>query len=283
MLRIVTDGAADLPASWEAEYDICILPLRVNFGEETFTQGPGFSHADFYRLVKERRIIPKTSLPSPGQVAEFYRSIARPGDTILSLHISSKLSGTLTTVQSAARELVDEFEIIVFDSGAGSAVQGFMAREARLLDRAGQPLSAILKRLEWIRARLTVLFTLDNLEFAYLNGRIGAVQNLLSSVLQVKPVIVLRDGLLEIGDKVRTRHRALDKIIDIARERLGNRLVNIAIMHAADPLMAQEMLEKVRKVLHIREALIADLAIPVAANLGPGTIGIVAYPVEEDR
>jgi DegV family protein with EDD domain len=282
MLQIVTDGAADLPASWEAEYDIHIIPLRVSFGEDTYTQGPGFSHADFYRLVKERQVIPKTSLPSPGQVADFYRSIAHPGDTILSLHISSKLSGTFATVQAAAKELAGEFEIFVFDSGAGSAVQGFMAREARLLDRAGQPVQVILKRLEAIRARVTVLFTLDNLEFAYLNGRISAIQNLLSSVLQVKPIIVLRDGMLEIGDKVRTRHRALDKIIDRACQQLGDRLVNVAIMHAADPQMAQLMMEKVRKVLHIQESLIADLAIPVAANLGPGTIGIVAYPVEED-
>lgn len=282
MLQIVTDGAADLPASWEAEYDIHILPLRVSFGEETFTQGPGFTHNDFYRKVMEKRIIPKTSLPSPGQVAQFYRSIAHPGDIILSLHVSAKLSGTFSTVQTAARELAGQYQIFVFDTGAGSAVQGFMAREARLLDRAGQPINAILKRLEWIRERLTVLFTLDNLEFAYLNGRISALQNIFSSILQVKPVIVLRDGMLEIGDKVRTRHRALDKILEMACSKLENRLVNIAIVHAADPHMAQEMLEKVRKVLRIREDMITDLAIPVAANLGPGTIGIVAYPVEEE-
>jgi DegV family protein with EDD domain len=263
------------------EYDIQVIPLRVNFGEETYTQGPDFTHADFYRMVNEKRIIPKTSLPSPGQVAAFYRSIARPGDTILSLHISSKLSGTFATVQAAAQELAGQYNILVFDTGAGSVAQGFMAREARLLERAGQPVSAILKRLESIREQLTLLFTLDNLEFAYLSGRINALQNMLSSLLQVKPIVVLRDGMLEIGDKVRTRHRALDKIIDMACKQLGDRLVNIAVVHAADPSMAQEILEKVRAVLRIHEALISDLAIPVAANLGPGTIGIVAYPVEE--
>jgi fatty acid-binding protein DegV len=89
--------------------------------------------------------------------------------------------------------------------------------------------------------------------------------------------------MLEMGDKVRTRQRALDKILATAYDRLGNRLVNIAVVHAADPIMAQEMMEKVRKMFQIREHLVADLAIPVAANLGPGTIGIVAYPVEEER
>ncbi len=93
MLRIVTDGATDMPASWESEYQIDVIPLRVNFGEQTYTQGDNFCFEDFYRLVRQTHIIPKSSLPSPGQVADFYRKIARRGDTILSMHISGRLSG----------------------------------------------------------------------------------------------------------------------------------------------------------------------------------------------
>lgn len=282
MLRIVTDGAADMPAGWEEKYEINILPLRVNFGDTTYIQGKNFRLEDFYRLVRETRIIPKTSLPSPGQVMEFYRSIANKGDSILSMHITSRLSGTFATVQMAAKELRDEFNIHVFDSGAGSAGLGFMAREARLLDRAGASLDRIVQRMEAIRKRWTVLFTIDNLEFAYLNGRVGVIQNLLSSVLKVKPIIVLRDGLLEMADKVRTRHKAIDHILNQARERLGGKLADVAVVHAADPEMAKAILEKVRGMLNVRELIVTDLSIPVAANLGPGTIGIVAYPVEEE-
>jgi DegV family protein with EDD domain len=283
MLKIVTDGAADMPADWEEKYQINILPLRVNFGDKTFIQGINFKLEDFYRMVRETRIIPKTSLPSPGQVVDFYRGIAKTGDTILSLHITSRLSGTFATVQAAALELKDEFNIHVFDSGAGSAGLGFMAREARLLAQAGAPIEKILQRMEAIRSRLTIIFTLDNLEFAYLNGRIGALQNALSSLLKVKPIIVLKDGLLTMADKVRTRHRAIDHVLNEVRERLGGRPANVAVVHAADPSIAQEILERVRGMLNVRELIVTDLAIPVAANLGPGTVGIVAYPVEEEK
>ena len=281
MLRIVTDGASDMPAGWEEEYKIDVLPLRVSFGDQTYTQGDNFSLEDFYRLVRETRIIPKTSLPSPGQVVEFYRRIATRGDTILSMHITSKLSGTFSTIQTAAQELKDEFRIFAFDSGAGSAALGYMCREARLMDRAGRSPEQIIKRMERIREKLVLIFTLDNLEFAYLNGRINALQNLLSSMLNVKPIVILRDGLLEIAGKVRTRHKALDHILSTVQTRIGSHPAYVAVVHAADPTTAHELAKRIRTMINVKESIITDLAIPVAANLGPGTIGIVAFPADE--
>jgi DegV family protein with EDD domain len=282
MIRIVTDGAADMPTDWVDTYKIDVLPLNVNFGTETYTQGPDFTRGDFYRLVKEKQIIPKTSLPSIGQVTAYYQSIAQKGDTILSIHISSKLSGTYATVVAAARELAGEFNIFVFDSGAGSVAQAFMAREARRLDQAGASIQEILHRLEWIREQLTVIFTLETLEYAYLGGRINAMQKLLGSALQLKPIILLREGVLDIVGKVRTRQRSLEHVVQKVQERINGRTTYLAVVHAADPDTARQMLEQLSKCLKIKEALITDLAIPVAANLGPGAIGIVAYPVEEE-
>src|SRR5690349_5323532 len=115
MLRIVTDGAADMPPDWEEKYQINILPLYIRFGEECYLQGPDFKKEDFYRLVREKRMIPKTSLPSIGDIQAFYRSIAEIGDTILSIHVSSRLSGTFSTVQAAASDLAGEYKIIVLD------------------------------------------------------------------------------------------------------------------------------------------------------------------------
>jgi DegV family protein with EDD domain len=282
MLRIVTDGAADMPVEWETLYQINILPLHIHFGSETYTQGPGFTREDFYRLVKEKRVIPKTSLPSIGQVIAYYQSIAQKGDTILSIHISSKLSGTFSTVETAACELADEFKIIVFDSGAGSVAQAFLAREARCLEHAGASIQEIMRRLERIREQWTLFFTLDTLEYAYLSGRISAMQSLIGAALQVKPIIVLREGLLDITGRVRTRRRALEQVIHRVQARIDGRLVNLAVVHAADPATAQQMLKNLKQQLKCKIALITELAIPVAANLGPGAIGIVAYPVEEE-
>lgn len=280
MLQIVTDGAVDMPPAWEQEFNIHVLPLNINFGNQTFVQGQGFTRDDFYSMVQEKRMIPKTSLPSIGQVQAFMRSIANPGDTILSIHISSRLSGTFSTVQTAAKELSGEFKVFVFDSLAGSAAQGFMAREARQLERAGAAMPEIMARLEKIRKSIHITFTLDTLEFAYLSGRINALQSLVATALKVKPIVELRDGLLEITDKVRTRHRALDQVVQNLSERVGSQPINAAILHAADPEMGRSLYETVCQRFNVVEAMLAEVTIPIAANLGPRAIGVVAYPVE---
>lgn len=283
MIHIVTDGSVDMPEEWAAKYSIHILPLMVRFGEKIYTSGVDIHPGNFYQLVRQNGIIPKTSLPSPGQIVDFYRSIAKKGEEILSIHLSSKLSGTYSAVLLAAREVEKEFRIVTFDSHAGSAALGFMCRDARLMEEAGYSLQKIIKRLENIKDRLTVIFTLDTLEFARLNGRVNAVQSLFGSILRIKPIIFLKDGLLEMGDKVRTRSGSIQHVLDHVKHRLGRTAVNIAVVHAGDPASAIDLVKRVKEELNYREVVLTDLAIPVAANLGPGAIGIIAYPVEEEE
>ncbi len=282
MLRIVTDGAVDMPKGWEVDYDIHILPLWVRFGERTYTQGIDIGPENFYDLVRENRVLPKTSLPSPQQVVDFYRKIATRGDDVLSVHLASKLSGTFSVIQVAARELANEINVIPFDSGAGSAAMGWMCREARLWECSGAALTEIVQRLERIRQQLTIIFTVDNLEFAKLSGRVNSLQSTISSVLRIKPIIMLRDGLLFAGEKVRTRQKALDRILDCVRERVGQQRILMAVVHAADPATAQVLVERAKTLFNIKELIVTELSIPVAAHLGPGTVGIVAIPVQED-
>lgn len=282
MLRIVTDGSADMPEKWRGEYQIDVMPLKVCLGGKIYTQGVDLSSDAFYRLIQERHEIPKTSLPSPEQVIEFYRSIAKCGETILSIHVAKKLSGTFDAFQMAAHELVNEYQIYLIDSGAGSAGLGFMCREARRMWQSGISIDRIVARLNSVRDRLAISFTVNSLEFAHLSGRINALQSALSSLLNIKPIIVLRDGLLEMTEKVRTRHRSLDRIVELVQERIGQQRIDLAIVHAADPEMAKEMLEKARRAFNVRDFILTDLSIPVASHLGPGTIGIVAYPVSEE-
>lgn len=279
MLHIVTDGSADMPSDWPQKYQIHILPLMVRFGEELYVAGENLTHEQFYRLVAERGMIPHSSLPAPDQIIAFYRKIARPGDEILSIHIASKMSGTFSAVQIATHELIGELKITVFDSGAGSAALGFMCREARLLHQTGFSAREIIRRLDEARQKLTIIFTVENLEYARLSGRVNFLQSTLSSLLGIKPIIVLRDGLLQMAEKVRTRGRAIDRVLESVFQRISEQAVNIAIVHAADLDTAKAMVEKVRSWANVKEIIITDLAIPVAANLGPGTIGVVAYPV----
>jgi DegV family protein with EDD domain len=282
MLKIVTDGAADMPQGWEQRFGIHVLPLRIRFGDEELLQGRDVTSENFYQMVREKRDFPKTSLPAPDEIKEFYRSIAGRDDSIISIHVASKMSGTFSAVQTAANELKGELEVYPFDSGAGSAAQGFMCREARLLSERGYSPPKIIEVLGELRSRLTVIFTLENLEFARLSGRINSFQTALSSLLKINPIIFLRDGLLQMGKKVRTRQNALETVINEVKNRLAGQEANLAIVHANTPETAQELIARVRQAIPaIKEIIVTELAIPVAAHLGPGTIGIVAYPIRE--
>jgi DegV family protein with EDD domain len=280
MLRIVTDGAADLPASWKDEFGIQVVPINIHFGEKTFLQNVDLDTDGFYKLVDETHRVPKTSQPSPHQFTEFYRSIAEPGDTIISIHVTSKLSGTYDSAVAAARELVGTFKVIPFDSACGSTGIGFLCREARLLERAGLAVEEIVNRLEKMREKIGVILALDTLEYARLSGRVGTLQAAIASALNVKPIAVLKNGRLEMAERVRTRRASLDRIVQMVKAELGNSLASIAVVHARDPKAGQELMEKVRKEFNIREIFLTDLTISIAANLGPGTVGIIFYAAE---
>lgn len=282
MLRIVADGSADMPEGWEEKFGINILPLNIQLGEETFLQGRDITSKNFYDMVLAKKKPPKTSLPSLSQVIDFYRGIAKKSDQILSIHVGSKLSGTYDVCQQAANDLKGEIEVYPFDSGAGSAAIGFMCREARTLEGLGWSVNKTLAHLTELREKLIVTFTVENLEFARLSGRINAFQSGLASLLKINPIIELRDGLLYMAQKVRTRQNAMDKIIEDVKNQIGDQKIHLAVVHAACPDTAQTLLEKIReRIPHHGDLVITELSIPVAAHLGPGTVGIVAYPVFE--
>ncbi len=280
MLRIVTDGAADLPAGWEQQYDIHVIPINIQFGEKTYLQFEELDNEGFYKLVDESGKIPQTSQPSPHQFSEFYKKIAQTGDTILSIHVTSKLSGTFASAVAAAQEVKNLFKVIPFDSAGGSMGLGFMCRAARLMERAGKSVEDIVAYLENVRARVQIILTLDTLAYARMSGRVGALSAALASVLNVKPIAVLQNGLVNMADKVRTRKAALERVLEMGRAAVGDLPVLVGVLHARDPQAGQAMLEEVKKRFNFKEAVMAELSISLAANFGPGTIGLVLYPAE---
>lgn len=282
MLRIVMDSAGDLPEEWIKEYDIDVIPLNVHMGDDVFLENVDLSVDQFYSWVEKTGKIPKTSQPSPQRYINLYREIAKPGDVILSIHLTSKLSGTYESAVLAAQELKDEpYQIIPFDSLAGTGIQGYMCREVREMDRRGASLEQIIKRLELIRKGSEVIFTVDSLDFAQKSGRVQKLESILASVLNIKPIITLKEGTLAVANKVRTRKASLDFIIQEMSRRMAGNLINAAIIHAHDLATALEISERVEGFLNIKNIFIEELSVAIASHLGPGTIGIVAYPVEE--
>jgi DegV family protein with EDD domain len=280
MLRIVTDGAADFPVGWEGEFDIQIVPINIHFGEETFLQYIEMNLEEFYHKVDTGSVFPKTSQPSPHQFAEFYKTIAEEGDTILSIHVTSKLSGTYASAVAAADDLRGKYNIVPFDSAGGSLGIAFMCRAARQMERAGKRIEEIVAHLEDMRERIQIILTLDNLEYARRSGRVGTLSAALASILNVKPIAVLKDGVLNMVEKVRTRTASLDRVLEMGKEAFGDRLVHLGVVHARDPESGASLLEEAKKQFNYKDAVHSDLSVSLAINLGPGTVGLVLCPAE---
>jgi DegV family protein with EDD domain len=280
MLRIVTDGAADLPAGWKEEFDIQIVPINIHFGEETFLQYIEMDLDAFYKKIDSGSVFPKTSQPSPHQFSEFYKENAQEGDTILSIHVTSKLSGTYASAVIAAEELSGKYNVIPFDSAGGSLGIAFMCRAARQMERVGKTVEEIVSHLESLRERIQVILTLDNLEYAKRSGRVGTLSAALASVLNVKPIAVLKNGVLDMVEKVRTRKTSLERVLEMGKEAFGDQPVHLGVVHARDPESAASLLEEAKKRFHFQDAVQSDLSISLAINLGPGTVGLVLCPVE---
>jgi DegV family protein with EDD domain len=280
MLRIVTDGSADVPLEWQKDFDIQVCPANIMFDDKAYVQGVDLDNEGFYRMVDETHKIPKTSQPTPAQFIAFYRKIAQKGDTVLSIHVTSKLSGTLAAADFAGREVAEYCRVVTFDSLTGSIGIGMLCREARVLERAGKSLEEILKRLEEMRARIGIVLVLDTLEYARLSGRVGALRAALASILNVKPIAVVTEGVVNITERVRTRRASLERLLEIVKEQVGDRLVNIGVVHARDPKAGNELMEQVRGMFKVNDLILTDMSMSVAANLGPGTVGIVFCPLE---
>ena len=281
MLRIVTDGAVDMPAEWFKEYEINRIPINVHFGEKTYLQDVDLTLDGFYKMVDEKgSTFPKTSQPSPHQFAEYYKKIAQPGDTILSIHITSKLSGTYASAVAAVDEVKDMFKVIPVDTLGGTMGTGFMCRAARQMERAGKSVDEIVRHLESIRSKVQIILTLDTLEYARRSGRVGTLSAALASILNVKPIALLKDGVIEMVDKVRTRKAALERVLEMAKNAYGDQPIYIAVVHARDLASGQALLEEAKKRFNVKDSVLTDLSVSLAINFGPGTVGIVLYPAE---
>lgn len=280
-MRIVMDDAGDVPAESVKKYNLKILPVNVMFGTEEFLSGVDITHETFYEKVKAvgDHNFPKTSQPTPFQFVEAYKSILAEGEKdILTITVSDKLSGTYASAVAAAKELEGQGNFYLFDSQGGSAAQGFMALEAAEMSAAGKEIDTIMTRLKTIRENMVVTFLINSLEYAVKGGRVSALRSTMASLLNIKPIMQLKDGLIVEAGKVRTNKKAMSYMVDFVKERVGNKPVKVAFLHARDVEGMRALQELARPQLNIVEEIEVDLAIAVAINLGPGALGMAVIP-----
>lgn len=282
MIKIVTDTTCDLTPEMVGEYDVTIVPINIQFGTETYQEGVNMDWDLFYGKIEATGVLPTTSQPSIGAFAETYRRLAREqgADAIISTHVTSKLSGTYQSAHQAAEEVKDEIKVYPHDSLAGSAALGFACVEASRMARAGRAPEEIIARLDEIRSRVNVILVLENLEYPKKSGRVGGLSAALGSILKMKPIISLEDGLLDTAETVRTRKKSLDRLLDIVEERVGNAApINLGVVHARAPEVGQEMLSRVRERFNTQESYLSELCASLTVHFGPGTIGLCFYKV----
>jgi DegV family protein with EDD domain len=277
-VAIVADSTCDTPSDWPGRRRLHLVPIHIRFGDGLYREGIDIDEAAFYARVDAEHMIPKTSQPSPGDFADLYRQLSVDYDAVISMHVTGKLSGTYQSAALGAEIVSDTIPVYAFDSGCGSAGLGFMSAEALDLVDNGKSVAETLQRLEHIRSHMNIFLSPSTLKYAVMSGRVSALSSTVASLLNIKPIIVLAQGELLVGERVRTRRRALERMIELLREQVGDAPAHVAIVHARAEADAQYMLEQARQQLNCAMLWMTTLATSVAVHLGPGTIGIVGYP-----
>jgi DegV family protein with EDD domain len=279
VIKIVTDSTSNLSPEQLQRYDIRVAPISIQFTTETYEEDIDIDRDLFYKKIDELGIIPTTSQPSPGRFADYYRELTDQGHSILCITITTKHSGTY---QSAilAKDMVPEADVEVFDSATISLGTGYMVLEAARAAKAGQSRESILKRLEEIRDNMCLFLTPATLKYLQMSGRVGRLRTAFASLLNIKPVIKIEDGLLEACENVRTRAKAVNRVLELTEEAMGTTdPINIAAIHARCPEEGQALLEKAQARFNCQETLIGDLVASLTVHGGPGILALFAFKV----
>ncbi|HEY4027738.1 MAG TPA: DegV family protein [Candidatus Dormibacteraeota bacterium] len=265
--RVVTDSTSDVPTEWRERFGIEVVPLRVLFGTESFRDGVDLDGAQFFERLGRAERLPTTSAPSPGDFAGVYERLSRECEGVVSIHISGELSGTVEAARVGARS-VEGFRVHVVDSRCLTVCVAHLCRvaaEAETLDEA-------VRRVEERVPRQRVLALLDTLRYLEMGGRIGRAQALLGTMLDLKPILGLSEGRVVPLDRVRTRSRAIPRLIEHLRKDLP--VERLAVMHAEAPGDAERIRTQLATELPDVEVEIGELGAVLGTHTGPGTVGM---------
>lgn len=278
MIKIVTDSTAYLPEATVRQHDIRVVPLYVHFGEKAFREGVELSNQEFYTRLKEAPELPTTSQPSAGEFHQVFKELLDAGHEIVTLTISSKLSGTWNSAM-AAKEMLPEADITVIDSLSTSVGLHLMVETAVEAASAGATRQEIVEKVEAIKQSLQIFFVVDTLEYLAKGGRIGNAKAFLGTLLKVKPILVLQDGAIEPLEQVRSKRKAQARMLDLVEEYVGNRgpQARTAITNALVPDEAEALKKEIVERLGCREPVMGELGPVIGTHTGPGVVGVAVY------
>jgi DegV family protein with EDD domain len=276
-VAVVTDSCAYIPPDLIERYDIHVVPVYLTMGDRSWRDGVDIDPPAFYELLRTSPDFPKTSQPNVGDFRELFLRLAEEVEGVVNIHVSAKLSGTVASATAAAAELPD-LPIEIIDSQSVSMGQGYPVLAAAQAAAAGEDLPTVAAAARSLMGKTHIYFLLRTLEYLHRGGRIGNVSRLIGSLLDLKPVLEFRDGLIEAAAQVRTRRKALQKVYDLVGERVspGDRvhmsIINVAAREEATDFGA-ELIARFQPV----EVLEVECSPAIGAHAGPGTVGVAFY------
>jgi DegV family protein with EDD domain len=275
-VAIVTDSTAYLPNELLKQYSISVTPQILIWGDETFQDGVDIQPDEFYRKLETAKTMPTTSQVAILTMKTTFEKLLAAGYDVLGIFISAKLSGTMQSANQAKEMLPKAAaKIVVIDSDSTSMAMGFHVLTAARAAQAGANLAECQKLAEEARKHTGVYFVVNTLEFLRRGGRIGGAQAMLGSALNLKPLLEVRDGRIEAIEKVRTKGKAINRMIELVVEKTAGRVpIRLATLHANAETEARSALEEAAAQLHPVEQILACVSPVIGSHAGPGTVGL---------
>ncbi|HEV2140912.1 MAG TPA: DegV family protein [Candidatus Dormibacteraeota bacterium] len=265
---VVTDSTADLPREWQTRFGIDVVPLKVLFGKETFRDGVDMTNEQFFQRLAAATSLPTTSAPSPGDFAELYRRLAKDHDGCISIHLGAQLSATTEAARLGA-QAVEGFKVNVIDSQTVSMPVAFLCRVAAESESLEAATAAVQQRVPKTR----VLALLDTLRYLEMGGRLSRAQAMIGTMLDLKPLLLVANAEIKPVDRVRTRSRAVTRMVEYFKGDLP--VEHMAVMHAQAADEAEQIATALREDFPEGEVTVGQIGSVLGTHTGPKALGIV--------
>jgi DegV family protein with EDD domain len=279
-IAIVTDSAAYLPEDLAARYKIHVIPLWIFWGEDRIKDGVDIQPTEFYKRLQGSELLPTTSQPSAGEFIEFYKTIVNGFSGIVSVHISSKLSGTIGSALAAVNQFLD-VPIQVVDSLNVSMGMGFVVLAAAKAAAEGKDIEQVAAAARSMVKRTQLLFVVDTLEYLHKGGRISGAKAWLGTALSIKPLLHFEEGMIQPLVQVRTKKKGIATMLEKAEERLaGKPMAAAAVVDCNSPTEGDAVAQMVKERFGVEEVLRSPISPAVGVHAGPGAVGLAFYAEE---
>ncbi|MGE5249839.1 MAG: DegV family protein [Bacteroidota bacterium] len=275
-IALVTDSTAYIPADSCRSLNITVVPQVLIWGEQTFRDGVDIQPDEFYARLRTAKTMPSTSQVSIPTMQNTFQGLVDGGAEVLGIFISAKLSGTMQSALQGREALgTAASKVTLVDSDSTAMAMGFQVLSAARAAQDGASLQDCVALAEKAREHTGVYFAVDTLEFLHRGGRIGGAVRFVGTALNLKPVLELRDGRVEPLERIRTKSKALDRVLDLVDEKTrGKAPIRLATLHAHAPEEARALLERASQRMGAVESILSEVSPVVGTHAGPGTVGL---------